>query len=155
MTDSTANTANTVDTTPAHWFKPGNPGGPGQKSWVLTDERKKQIVEAASKGKNLTAIAIIIGLRPNTLTLKRKEDPEIDELIAEGKAKLSAMLMDISFRAINDPRDKSRNQELARLHRIAKTEEIEYGATTEEFAPSGFTIEIIPNKKPVDPSTES
>jgi hypothetical protein len=124
----------------------GGSFGGGRPRWELTDEHRSTLVTAGRMGYRLIDIGPLVGLARTTFERKRSENPEIDDLIEEGRRQLRAQLLELSFSTLDNPRDPARNQELARLHRIAKTEEPDSAKNSDEdSAFNGF--EIIIRKK--------
>jgi hypothetical protein len=122
------------------------------KPFVLTDALRATIVEAAKKGLLEKDIAKSIGLGDanHFSNVVKKNFPEIDDLIEEGRHQGRQMLIDLSWEIITNVRDPARAQELQRLHRRLKTEESDLAQLRDadgKFS-GGFTVEIIPNKKP-------
>jgi hypothetical protein len=126
------------------------------KPFELTDEVRKTIVEAAKKGLLEKDIAAAIGLiDPNHFSnFIKKNFPEIDELIAEGRRQGRQILMDLSWEIIRNVRDPARAQEIQRLNRRLKTEEPEsVGVDADGRGVSEITFRVI-EKKPAEPKAE-
>lgn len=123
--------------------------GAGRPGWVLTDERRQTIITAAKMGYRIKDIGPLVGIAATTFDTKKREIPEIDDLIEEGRRQGREKLITLSHDIVFDPafrRDSARNQELARLHRMVKTEEPESAAESDDQTQLGFTIKVIPNK---------
>ena len=115
----------------------------------LTEPMKARIVALASLGLNLNSMAKALGMNRDTFWKWRKEYPGIDECIAEGRMLGAARVIELSWSAAQNTRDNARNQELARLHRIFKTEEVQGEEGTDETGKReiGFTVTIVEKDK--------
>jgi hypothetical protein len=148
MSDDSANTA--VFTNNGKWpnGRPEGFGGvipgSGRPAWLLTDEKRAAIIEAAKNGSRICDIGPIVGCAPNTFERKKREIPEIDDLIEEGRRQGRAELLQLSRTIITNPRDPARNQELARLHRLLKSEQPETAKDSDEKGVfTGYDIVLI------------
>ncbi len=117
------------------------------KKFLLTDEAKAYIVEASKRGMLEKDIAKGLNLTPHYFSnYTKKEFPEIDELIDQGRFEGREILTSMSWEIVRDPKDPARNQELQRLNRKLKTEEPE---NKTDDGQSGFAgLEFVLVKKP-------
>lgn len=125
-----------------------NPYRGGRVGWSPDPASLDTVFEMAKKGLNLRCMAFGLGMAPIGLRKKIKEYPEIQEAIDAGRLAGAEIMMNISWDVVADPRDNSRGQELARLHRIFETEKHHEEAADDkgEQKEIGFQVYVIPNK---------
>ena len=134
------------------WVAPQGFGGAiPRKPYVVAEDDYEAIVHYASYGMRERDIAAKLGWTHKLFTNRRNTHLEIQEALDEGRRIGRLRLNNISWDAINDKKDPARNQELARLHRIFKSEEADKAADSDENGGvGGFIVQIIPNNKAPD-----
>ena len=112
----------------------------------LTDACRERLKALGAHGLSMKLIAQSFGMNMDTFRDYVQANPEIEDRINEGRAMAVSVVMNETWDAALDKNDNARNQELARLHRIFKTEEVANGDPDSPDAthPSnGFTITVI------------
>jgi hypothetical protein len=146
MTDETANNPTPEVTEEAPAAPRNNLGG--RPRWVPTPYKDK-IIELASQGLFDKDIAVACDITHKKFCEKKHEYPEIDEWLQEGRRSGRTRMIRMSWDIVQDKKDPARNQEIARLHRLLKTEAEGIELTQiKDGSVGGFTVQILPAKAP-------
>ena len=123
------------------------------KKWVLTPEILDTIKDCAIKGVTEANIARIVGLHPTAFSTKKKEYPEIEEVIKQAQAGGEHEVVGYLWNIIRDP---SHRQHFSAICFYLKTKhrwrETEGEQVDKPQIPTGITFTVAQKKETNDES---
>lgn len=123
------------------------------KKWILTPEILETIKDCAIKGVTEANIARIVGLHPTAFSTKKKEYPEIEEVIKQAQAGGEHEVVGYLWNIIRDPNHRNHFPAilfyLKTKHRWRETDQ---DATEKPQLPTGVTFTVAQKKESNDES---
>lgn len=121
------------------------------KKWVLTPEILATIKRLSAEGVTEANIARIVGISPTTFSAKKKEHPEIEEVIKEANAHSESEVVGYLWNIIRDPQHRNHFPAilfyLKTKHRWRETDQ----ETNEKpQLPTGITFTVAQKKESED-----
>lgn len=108
-----------------------NPQAPGRRKWVITDEIREKIKQYAACGLTKGEIHTKLGIGHNTFYARLKEEPELYNLIEEGRITSRAAITGKLFEMAQKGNVRAAELYLRFVHRMSERHDVNLGGSNE------------------------